>query len=467
MNKIIAFYWITKGSKFCRHATRTFRLIFFALFIELSYSGYALAAPSVALGDYSAEPRIGDHVDSDRLVQRLVDLHANTYMWLVWRSKNDWEDLKAFLPKAKMAGINVWVYLVPPSETPVQDKRFTYSEPFRLDYVRWAEEIAKLSIEFSNLNGYVIDDFWGNVRLDRFSREYIGRVVDAGKAINAKIRFYPLMYFNQIDEESTEFLAPFVDGVIGAYPRDRAELERALTFLEDRFLQPSGVKITFPGEKSSRPGDHGLASQKIKVLDNRNAKLRFHYRTNLETSTVGYHRLQVRVDDEVIWDEDAASHNDGVVTIDISKALRGKRTARLSFGVFDIKGVGNFGLIVKFSGLNASGIELRDSDLGGGSAWSSDIVGGFSVKFEREVAGKRRFRLPMIVMPSGDAAEYRMRYAGDGTPVEIAGKIKELTDFARDGKIEGIVTYCLDKSDRSESFDSVRDIFESVRRPIR
>ena len=37
-----------------------------------------------------------------------------------------------------------------------------YSEPFRLDYGRWAEEIARLSLQHTNLTGWVIDDFYAN-----------------------------------------------------------------------------------------------------------------------------------------------------------------------------------------------------------------------------------------------------------------------------------------------------------------
>src|SRR5438093_3969752 len=94
----------------------------------------ALALPAAAtppglsgiLGDYDAEPRGGDgHVDVTRLAARLDSLGATTYCWLVWHRSTDWEDLQAFLPLADRAGIDVWVYLVPPSESPPHASRYS------------------------------------------------------------------------------------------------------------------------------------------------------------------------------------------------------------------------------------------------------------------------------------------------------------------------------------------------------
>src|SRR5213593_3719762 len=96
------------------------------------------------LGDYDAELRRADgHVDVTRLAARLDSLGVTTYCWLVWHRATDWADLQAFLPLAGRAGIDIWVYVVPPSESPPHTSR--YSEPYRLDFGRWAEEIARLS----------------------------------------------------------------------------------------------------------------------------------------------------------------------------------------------------------------------------------------------------------------------------------------------------------------------------------
>lgn len=433
----------------------------------------AQVRPAPVLGDYDAEPRIGNHVDTDRLVRRLGDLGANTYMWLIWHSPNDWDDLKVFLPKAKQAGITVWVYLVPHSETTIQNKKWPYSEPFRLDYIRWAQEIAKLSLQHTNLTGYVIDDFWGNVNLypgrfpiypERFSPDYTRRMVTAGKAINPKLKFYPLMYFNQIGYEFVHVMAPLIDGVVAAYPPDVPTVDNALMFLEDRFRLPSSAVIVFPWGKKAQAGDHGFVSQEARVTDAAKAQLIFHYRDDFDGPTKGHHKLQVRIDGQVAWEEDVAGHDDNTVTVNLAKFVGGKQTVTLSIGVFDVKGVGNFGVQAWFADLTVRGLELGDTDLGNEGAWARDVAGYFSVQFVKERVGAGRFRLPLIVMPAGETHEYKFRWHEKATPENIARRVKMATDLAQEGRIQGVVTYCLDKADGSASFEAVRSVFQAVRK---
>jgi hypothetical protein len=96
------------------------------------------------------------------LLRELAEQHAQTYSWLIWRGEHDWDDLQAFLPSARKQGLRVWVTLVPPSESPPKNRN--YSEPFRLDYERWALEIARLSLREPALVGWSIDDFVWNTK---------------------------------------------------------------------------------------------------------------------------------------------------------------------------------------------------------------------------------------------------------------------------------------------------------------
>ena len=83
-------------------------------------------------GTYSAAPRGADkRVDVPVLLNRLKELHAESYNWLVWGHDTDWDDLQLFLPKAREQGLRVWVTLVPPSESPPKTK--AYAEPFKTD----------------------------------------------------------------------------------------------------------------------------------------------------------------------------------------------------------------------------------------------------------------------------------------------------------------------------------------------
>jgi hypothetical protein len=86
--------------------------------------GKAPAPPThtpLHFADYDSEPRRPDgHVDGDALLARLKELNVTTYYWLVWHAATDWDDLKLFLPKAALANLQVWVYLVPPTESAPQ-----------------------------------------------------------------------------------------------------------------------------------------------------------------------------------------------------------------------------------------------------------------------------------------------------------------------------------------------------------
>ena len=311
-----------------------------ALFPSLTLAADAPAsAPPPLVGDYDAELRQGAHVDNALMIQRLKDLGANTYMWLIWHDANDWDDLHAFLPLAKQAGITVWAYLCPHSESGLTDPHWPYSEPFRLDYIRWAQEIGKLSLQYDNLVGYVIDDFWANVSPDRFSPDYIKRMVAAGKAVNPRLRFYPLMYYPEIGPHFLATVAPLVDGVVAAYPQGRQDMEQALSFLNDTYRLTASVSVVFPANTPSEPGDCAFVAQDCKVTDAAHARATFRYMDDYPGPTAGYHFMQMRVDDKVVWEEDVAGEDNSETTVDLSQALAGKQTARVSLGLYDKQGV--------------------------------------------------------------------------------------------------------------------------------
>ena len=174
-----------------------------------------------SFGTYAGEPRTNDgRVDVERLVSELVDLRANTYHWLIWHRQTDWDDLQRFLPLARREDILVWVCLVPPSESPPRTKSF--SEPFRLDYERWAVEIARLSVREPNLVAWSVDDFTHNLKF--FTPEYLGRVVRGARQINPKLAFVPCSYSPRVTPKFAEQYRGLIDGVLFPY---RAELTGA------------------------------------------------------------------------------------------------------------------------------------------------------------------------------------------------------------------------------------------------
>ena len=106
-------------------------------------------------------------IDIPKTIARLKAMGVNEYMYLIYnwrprysvgtderiRSANRWETLPAFATAARAAGINVKVYLVPPTGT----DQIPYL-PFGHDYRRWMVEIAALAKKHPNIRGLAMDD---------------------------------------------------------------------------------------------------------------------------------------------------------------------------------------------------------------------------------------------------------------------------------------------------------------------
>src|ERR1017187_88420 len=201
------------------------------------------AYSSLHFADYDSEPRRADgHVDGDALLARLKESHVTTYYWLVWHARTDWDDLKLFLPKAAQANLQIWVYLVPPTESAPKYGDL-YCEPFRLDYGRWAEEIARLSLQHTNLTAWVIDDFFANHGF--FPPAVIRGLQQRAKHINPRLAFLPLMYFGEIRRAFVQDYRDVIDGVVVAYPHDRDEINQAWAILNDAAAVMQG-ELGFP-----------------------------------------------------------------------------------------------------------------------------------------------------------------------------------------------------------------------------
>lgn len=168
---------------------------------------------------YCRAPRRADNrVDVERLIAELVELKANTYSFCIHNWATDWDDLKLILPAANAKGIRVWGSVVPPSESPPRLKN--YAEPFRLDYVRWAEEFAKLSLEHTNLVAWSIDDFTHNLKT--YTPEYVQQMRAAQQRVNPRLAFVPCCYFPTITPRFATNYVPLLDGILFPYRHESA-----------------------------------------------------------------------------------------------------------------------------------------------------------------------------------------------------------------------------------------------------
>lgn len=172
-------------------------------------------------GTYNAAPRRADgRVDVDRLLRELGALRANTYNFLIWHAATDWDDLKLFLPRAAAQQIRVWVTLVPPSESPPHAQR--YSEPFRLDYVRWAREIAQLSVAHPNLVAWSIDDFAHNLKV--YTPEQTAEMLAVARHIAPQLAFVPCVYYRQCRPEFAQAYGALFDGLLFPYRNESGQM---------------------------------------------------------------------------------------------------------------------------------------------------------------------------------------------------------------------------------------------------
>jgi len=124
----------------------------------------------------------------EKLLKTLESTNSTNYTWLIDRTSS-WEDFQKFLPLAKMSGIIVQVSLLPPSEAPPINPTGSYSEPYRLDFITWAKEIANLSLRYSNIKGYYIKDIQENIDLGYLTQTYVDSIGNISSSINPKLQF--------------------------------------------------------------------------------------------------------------------------------------------------------------------------------------------------------------------------------------------------------------------------------------
>ncbi len=415
------------------------------------------------LADYDAEPRLPNgRVDVEKLAARLRQLGVNTYYFLVLHATNDWEDLKLFLPVAASNHIEVWVYIVPPSESPPVEGN-TYSEPFRLDYPRWAEEIAKLSLQHTNLTAWVIDDFYQNHKL--FTPDYIRAMQQRAKQMNPKLLFFPLMYFYEINPRFARDYHDVIDGAVVAYPPDTAEIERAHAVLNDMPVAQR-AELAFPASTTSVPGDFASASQRAPVTSDHGAMIRFREREDYTGSTSGYHFKQLLINGKVVWEEDVAGGTNGwrEVQVDLPASALGETNVEVTFRLFDKQGVGNFPVRWQLADVQAKGITVA-APLSQPEKWDVKVQGAFDAGFGKKLMTQTgRWHLPFIVMTAGQTVEFRLRHGDPATPERMADWVSMCMACLRKGTCDGVVTYALDKENGSRVFDLVRTIFLDYRR---
>ena len=211
-------------------------------------------------GTYDGDLRTPQgRIDQARLLAELGELHANSYNWLIAHAATDWDDLHTFLPLARKKGIRIWVTLLPPSESPPRTKY--YSEPFRLDFTKWAAELAALSVREPALVAWSVDDFAYNLKT-AFTPERMRAIIAAQRAKNPKFAFVPCVYYKQATPAFAKNYHEFLDGILFPYRSesttaglsDATQVNSEVRTLKDRFGANFPIIVDIYASRHSRLG---------------------------------------------------------------------------------------------------------------------------------------------------------------------------------------------------------------------
>lgn len=163
---------------------------------KVTYAGIEDLSHEYLNGDTSH-----DNLRIDSLMNELQYNEANIYSYLIWYDPVNtsnyirWNVLKnQILPKLKLINKDCWATLIPPSEA--YDNTIP-SMPYGLDFIRWAKELAGLSLEYSNFKGFNIDDFDCTNGLQFFSPNYVRSMIKNGShLINPLLSFVTTSYYD-------------------------------------------------------------------------------------------------------------------------------------------------------------------------------------------------------------------------------------------------------------------------------
>lgn len=144
--------------------------------------------------------------DVDTTARYLKDAGFKCSVYLIQKAekKSSYENYQKLLEATKNTDIEMWAVIIPPSEG-------ASSLPYRSDYIRWSEELSRLSLKYKNFRGFNIDDFDVGISHATFTRDYVCKIYQAMKEINPHFLFIPTIY--DLDRSVADRLAGCVDGV--------------------------------------------------------------------------------------------------------------------------------------------------------------------------------------------------------------------------------------------------------------
>ena len=440
------------------------RIIFTALILFI-FTALIPSSFGLVLGDYAAPPRLEDKsVNNELLVDFLKNESVNTYAYLIWDRfpdrdhEIDWIRFKEFLPLAQENKINVYAYLIPPTG------RCETILPYECDFEAWGEEIANLSLQYSVLKGFIIDDFLGARNDKYFTREYTNNFITISKEINSELEFFPIVYYQEIisymkdyRDLSTGIIYPY----IGMNPvRNLNDVSDEREFIENmnEILKYNGKIISFnyPWSSPSHQGDYAILSKTVNVPENieelDEVNITFIIGDDFEGGTSGYHYIQLLIDGEIVWEKDVANLTTEKINLNLKNYIVEKQQATISFRAMEKRAVYNFGVNIHIININGI-VNSYDFSSESNSNWGGNVVDSKNINDNHK----------LIVMI------YANWLGGIGykpSPEYILDATNIVIDAYNDGLSEGVILYALTKSNNDNGYNLIKELYFSYRNNI-
>src|SRR3954466_488117 len=156
--------------------------------------------------------------------------------------------------------------------------------------------------------------------------------------MNPKLKFYPLMSFQTPWTAFVNRFGNLVDGVVICYPKSEAGIRNAAVYLNDRRHGPSAI-VQLPRHRAAGRGDGAYIVGDVDFTDPEHAEVSFYYDvTDQVEGDTSLQNARIRLDGRTIWQSPTEGRmRDGVIRIDLSRALRRPQRVRLEFDVLTIR----------------------------------------------------------------------------------------------------------------------------------
>ena len=289
-------------------------------------------------------------------------------------------------------------------------------------------------------------------------------MVAAGQRINPKIKFYPLMYFQTPWQEFINRFGKLVDGVVICYPKSEAGIRNAATYLDDRHHGPTAI-VKLGRHKGAERGDGASIVADVDITDPSQAEVSFYYDvTDQVAGDTSLQYARARINGRTVWQSPTeARMRDGIITIDLTRAIRRPQRVRIEWDVVTVRtGVPDqLPVIVRFDDIRVYGASRGRAPF----AYDLDLHGKPLGKFDLTLMpgspGGEQFKLPIILMPTGEGEQFEKRYDLRASPPEVAKKVRLSLDMLRQHIVDGVVPYRTPLFPDDPYFQAIRAEFQA------